>query len=72
MATNDNELTITFALSVRQAGALAQIIKRIAVRDIGPADLNLANPHQPHEQQAGKEAINRLEEALAEAGFAPR
>jgi hypothetical protein len=70
--TNDNELTISVALSPRQAWAMAQIIKRLAVRDIGPADLKLANPHQPDEQQEAKDAFGRLENALAEAGFKPR
>jgi hypothetical protein len=67
-----DQVTISFTLSRDQAWAMAEVIKRLAVRDLGPADLRLANPHQPDEQDQAEDAFLRLERALAEAGFAPR
>jgi hypothetical protein len=39
---------------------------------MGPADLNLANRHQPDEKDEARQAIDELERALAKAGFEPR
>jgi hypothetical protein len=48
------------------------LLKRLQRRNIGPSDLNLANPHDPHEQPQAEQAIDELQKALADSGFAPR
>jgi hypothetical protein len=72
MTGKANEVTISITLPRYQASAFAEVIKRLQRRNIGPADLNLANPHQPDEQSEAERAIDQLQRALAQAGFDPR
>ena len=72
MTYKDNDVTITLTLPRYRACALAELIKRLQRRNIGPSDLNLADPHQPDEQSEAEQAIDALQYALTKAGFEPR
>jgi hypothetical protein len=72
MTDKANEVTISITLPRDRAWAFAEVIKRLQRRNIGPADLDLANPHQPDEQSEAEQAIDQIQRALAQAGFEPR
>jgi hypothetical protein len=67
-----SEVTISITLPRYRAWALAEVIETLQRRDIGPADLNLANSHQPDEQFEAEQAIDQLQHALRQAGFETR
>jgi len=66
MADNDTEHTIELHLVEAQAQALAQFVKRVGWSEFR------ANAVDDAEAYEIRVAVNALQRALAEAGFAPR
>ena len=64
-----NQVEIRFSVSETDAQDFAELVKRLARRDLGPNDLNLVT----HDEEPGaNDALLVLRDALAEKGFAPR
>jgi hypothetical protein len=60
---------ITLNLTDREAADFAELVKRLARRNLGPSDLNLCTAA---EVDNADNALLVLKHSLAEAGFAPR
>jgi len=61
-----NDVTVTLVMSDLQTEALAQLIKRIGWAEIRQ---NAVDDLEAYEM---RDAVYRLQKALAEAGYAPR
>ncbi len=62
-------IPVNFQLSDGEAWGLAQLVKRLTSRDVGPNGLNLVT----REELNGVEnALMLLRDALADAGVSPR
>jgi hypothetical protein len=62
-------VSLSLNLTEYEAQNFAQLIKRLARRDLGPTDLNLVTGN---EVNGAEEALLKLRDALETAGFSPR
>jgi hypothetical protein len=62
-------ISLSLDLTEYEAQNFAQLIKRLARRDIGPTDLNLVTRD---EANGAEDALLKLRDALEAAGFSPR
>lgn len=62
-------MQLSLTLTADEAWSLAQLLKRIEMRDIGPKDLSVVTIQE--KEDAGK-ALNALRKALNSAGYSPR
>ncbi len=66
---SSNQVEIAFQISKTETQDFAELVKRLAQRDLGPNDLKLVT----HDEEPGADAaLLALRDALAKKGFAPR
>lgn len=62
-------MQLSVTLTADEAWSLAQFLKRIEMRDIGPKDLSVVTIQ---EKECAEKALNSLRKSLNSSGYSPR
>lgn len=62
-------MQLNLTLTADEAWSLAQLLKRVEMRDIGPKDMSLVTAH---EKDDAENALIVLRKSLDAAGYSPR